>query len=93
MHSRRRSGLPTVTRRSWRFPASSELQPAALSAPRWADWEQLRCTLLSRLSRHQELTRRVAALPPDIPDKVGRPCVTSSRENQLTASLSMPRRT
>jgi hypothetical protein len=52
-----------------------QLQPAASTAPRWADWEQLRCTLLSRLSRYQELTRRVAALPPGAPDKVVRMCV------------------
>jgi hypothetical protein len=52
-----------------------QLQPAALNAPRWADWEQLRCTLLSRLGRHQELTRRVAALPPGAPDKVVRTCL------------------
>ena len=52
-----------------------QMQPAAVNAPRWADWEQLRCALLSRLSRHQELTRRVAALPPGAPDKVVRACL------------------
>jgi hypothetical protein len=50
-------------------------QPAALTAPRWADWEQLRCTLLARLARHQDLTKRVAALPAAAPDKVVRTCV------------------
>ena len=52
-----------------------QLQPAAPAGPRWADWEQLRCTLLSRLARHQELTRRVSALSPATPDKVVRTCV------------------
>ena len=50
-------------------------QPAAVNAPRWGDWEQLRCTLLSRLSRYQELTKRVAALPAGAPDKVVRACL------------------
>ncbi len=52
-----------------------KLQPAAPAAPRWADWEQLRCTLLFRLSRYQELTARVAALPAGAPDKVVRTCL------------------
>ena len=52
-----------------------QMQPAAMNAPRWADWEQLRCALLSRLSRHQELTKRVVALPPGAPDKVVRACL------------------
>ena len=52
-----------------------QLQPAALNAPRWGDWEQLRCALLSRLNRHQELTKRVAALPPGAPEKVVRACL------------------
>ena len=48
-----------------------QMQPAAMNAPRWADWEQLRCALLSRLSRHQELTKRVVALPPGAPGELG----------------------
>ena len=52
-----------------------QLQPAAPSAPRWADWEQLRCTLLARLARHQELTKRVAAMPSATPEKVVRTCL------------------
>ncbi|MEO8442892.1 MAG: hypothetical protein ABI547_10415, partial [Betaproteobacteria bacterium] len=52
-----------------------QLQPAAPTAPRWADWEQLRCILLARLARHQELTKRVAALPPAAPEKVVRTCL------------------
>ena len=52
-----------------------QLQPAAPTAPRWADWEQLRCTLLARLARHQELTKRIAALPPATPEKVVRTCL------------------
>ncbi len=52
-----------------------QLQPAQATAPRWADWEQLRCALLARLARHQELTKRVAALPAGAPDKVVRGCL------------------
>lgn len=52
-----------------------QLQPASTTAPRWADWEQLRCALLARLARHQDLTKRVAALPPAAPHTVVRICV------------------
>jgi hypothetical protein len=52
-----------------------QLQPAAPTAPRWADWEQLRCTLLARLARHQELVKRVVALPSAAPEKVVRTCL------------------
>ena len=40
-----------------------QLQPNAFAGPRWGDWEQLRCTLMYRLNRHQELAKRIAALP------------------------------
>ncbi|MDB5811597.1 MAG: hypothetical protein JWN94_3719 [Betaproteobacteria bacterium] len=52
-----------------------QLQPATITAARWGDWEQLRCTLLARVARHQELVKRVATLPPSVPDKVGRTCL------------------
>ena len=50
-------------------------QPAAVSAPRWGDWEQLRCTLMYRLNRHQELAKRIAALPSAAPQSVARFCL------------------
>ena len=50
-------------------------QPAAVSAPRWGDWEQLRCTLMYRLNRHQELAKRIAALPNTVPQNVARFCL------------------
>ena len=53
----------------------AQLQPAAPAAPRWGDWEQLRCELLYQLNRHQELTQRVAALPSSVPEKNVRPCL------------------
>ena len=52
-----------------------QLQPAAATAPRWGDWEQLRCTLMYRLNRHQELARRIAALPAAAPPGVARFCL------------------
>ena len=64
------SGAPQIA-----FARVEQFQPAAPTAPRWADWEQLRCTLLSRLGRHQDLTRRVAALPAGAPDKLVRACL------------------
>jgi hypothetical protein len=50
-------------------------QPAAISAPRWGEWEQLRCTLMYRLNLHQELARRIAALPAAAPADVARFCL------------------
>jgi hypothetical protein len=62
-----------------------QMQPAAPGGPRWADWEQLRCTLLSRLSRYQELTGRVAALPSGAPDKVVRTCLVQGARAALAS--------
>lgn len=52
-----------------------QLQPPAVTGPRWGDWEQLRCTLMFRLNRHQELTKRIAALPAAAPKSVARFCL------------------
>ncbi len=52
-----------------------QLQPAAPSAPRWGDWEQLRCALMHELKRHQDLIQRVAALPTDVSAPVLRACL------------------
>lgn len=52
-----------------------QLQPAAVTGPRWGDWEQLRCTLMYRLNRHQELAKRIAALPVSAPQSVARFCL------------------
>jgi len=41
------------------------LQPRDSAAPRWADWEGLRCEALARLNRGQALLARAAALPAD----------------------------
>ncbi len=60
-----------------------QLQPAAMTSPRWAEWEQLRCALLSRLNRHQELTRRVAALPAGAPDMLVRTCLVAGARAAL----------
>ena len=69
-----------------------QLQPAASTAPRWADWEQLRCTLLARLNRHQELTRRVEALPPRTPDAVVRSCMLQGARAALANAQAAPAR-
>ena len=52
-----------------------QLQPASVAAPRWYAWEQLRCTLLGRLSRYQELAKRVAAQPANVDPKLLRVCI------------------
>jgi hypothetical protein len=41
------------------------LQPRDASAPRWADWEGVRCDVLARLNRHAALVARLDALPRD----------------------------
>ena len=53
----------------------AQFQPATPAAPRWGDWEQLRCELMFRLNRHQELAQRVAALPSSVPENVARSCL------------------
>lgn len=53
----------------------AQLQPATAAAPRWGDWEQLRCELMVRLNRHRELLQRVAVLPSSAPETVARSCL------------------
>ena len=43
------------------------LQPADPTAPRWADWEALRCDVLTRLNRNDEILARVRKVTPDAP--------------------------
>jgi hypothetical protein len=40
------------------------LQPVEANAPRWAQWEALRCEVLARLGRHDALLARGASLAP-----------------------------
>src|SRR3972149_2127349 len=78
-------GPPDALEITQRFAASgalqtaltrtAQLQPATPAAPRWGDWEQLRCELMFRLNRHQELAQRVAALPSSVPENVARSCL------------------
>ncbi|MBI2292351.1 MAG: hypothetical protein HYU73_18950 [Betaproteobacteria bacterium] len=78
-------GSPDAFEITQRFAASgalqtaltriAQLQPATAAAPRWGDWEQLRCELMYRLSRHQELAQRVAALPASVAEKTARTCL------------------
>ena len=41
------------------------LQPRDSAAPRWAEWESLRCEALGRLNRREALLERIKALPKD----------------------------
>jgi hypothetical protein len=63
-----------------------QLQPAATTAPRWGDWEQLRCSLMRRLNRHQDLVRRVAALPAGAPAKTARFCLLQGARAAIAIS-------
>lgn len=40
-------------------------QPGNIDAPRWAEWEGLRCEILARLNRHAELLTRIGKLSPE----------------------------
>ncbi|MDB5862246.1 MAG: hypothetical protein JWO70_52 [Betaproteobacteria bacterium] len=42
------------------------LQPRDTGAPRWAEWEGVRCDALARVNRHDALLARVKALPEDV---------------------------
>jgi len=44
-----------------------QLQPREPAAPRWAEWEALRLTLLADLKRNDEALKRAAALPGNMP--------------------------
>ena len=78
-------GTPDAFEITQRFAASgalqialariAQLQPATPAAPRWGDWEQLRCELMVQLNRHQELAQRVAALPSSVPERNARSCL------------------
>lgn len=65
----------------------AQLQPATPAAPRWGDWEQLRCELLYQLNRHQELAQRVAALPSTVPEKVARACLLQGARAAIAIAL------
>ena len=78
-------GMPDAFEITQRFAASgalqmalariAQLQPATPAAPRWGDWEQLRCEVMVQLNRQQELAQRVAALPSSVPEKNARACL------------------
>ncbi len=59
------------------------LQPAQTSAPRWAEWESLRCELLSGLGHHAELIARANALPANIPDRQVRACLAAAAKSAI----------
>ena len=64
------AGAPQIA-----YTRVEQLQPAAATAPRWGDWEQLRCVLMFRLNRNAALLQRIAALPASTPEKVVRVCL------------------
>ncbi|MGZ8230835.1 MAG: hypothetical protein ACXWUS_14450 [Burkholderiales bacterium] len=64
------------------------LQPADPKAPRWAEWETMRCEVLARLKRPDALLARGALLPPDgVP--VPRACLIEGA--RAAASQNEPR--
>jgi hypothetical protein len=67
-------------------------QPAQVSAPRWGDWEQLRCTLMYRLNRHQELAKRISTLPPGAPQSVARHCLMQGARAAIAVAQGAPAR-
>src|SRR3954471_13457232 len=69
-----------------------QLQPAAATAPRWTDWEQLRCVLLGRLMRYEELRKRVAALPSGVPEQAVRACLLQGARAAVAAGQAISAR-
>jgi hypothetical protein len=61
-------------------------QPAQFAAPRWAEWENLRCELLSALGRHAELIARASALPATIPDRQLRACLAAAAKSAIATA-------
>ncbi|MGH8617673.1 MAG: hypothetical protein ACREUW_08255, partial [Burkholderiales bacterium] len=58
-------------------------QPADSAAPRWAEWENLRCEALAGLGRHEALLARARALPAKIPDRQVRTCLADAAASAL----------
>jgi hypothetical protein len=54
-----------------------QLQPHDPSAPRWAEWEALRLSLLVELKRNEEAAKRAVALPDGMPPALLRSCLLS----------------
>src|SRR5512134_1552424 len=50
-------------------------QPTDSSAPHWAEWEALRCSLLARLNRSRELVKRAERLPAGVAPPALRECL------------------
>jgi hypothetical protein len=59
------------------------LQPADNAAARWAEWENLRCEVLSALGRHEELLKHAGALPPRTQDRQFRACLAGAARSAL----------
>ena len=61
-------------------------QPVSVAAPRWADWEQLRCNLMFRLKQTDALAKRVAATPAGAPPGAVRFCLLQGARAALAAA-------
>ena len=59
------------------------LQPREATAPRWAEWEGLRCEALARLARHAALIERVTALPANATAAPLKPCLVEGARAAL----------
>lgn len=64
---------------------AEQLQPRDTAAPRWAEWEALRMSLLVRLQRHDEALRRAAALPVGMPQPALRQCLLDAARAAVAA--------
>ncbi len=62
-----------------------QLQPREPAAPRWAEWEALRLTLLVDLKRNDEALKRAAALPDNLPQPELRLCLLAAARAAVAA--------
>lgn len=63
-----------------------QFAPASPTAPRWSDWEELRCALLYQTRRHADLVQRVSVLPASAPEKVARSCLLYGARSAVAAA-------
>ena len=61
-------------------------QPVTVSAPRWADWEQLRCNLMFRLSQPDALAKRITEIPSGAPPVTLRFCLLQGARAAIVAA-------
>jgi hypothetical protein len=69
------------------------LQPRDTSNPAWPEWESLRCEVLARLNRREELLDRVNAIPAERVSTALAPCLVAAARAALAGKNPQAART